>query len=91
MAGPSPILEKLEKAERGELTVDQMKELLEVMKLRQQLKELGDKYGKDEEGGEQANPTAELLKEVRELIQVLKDEKQGKRRSSRRSDKGGLQ
>ncbi len=89
MAGPSPILEKLDQAERGELTVNQMKELLEVLKLRQQLKVLAEKYGKDEEEGEKhANPAAELLKEVRELIKVLKDEKQGKKPAEQ---KGGLQ
>jgi hypothetical protein len=91
MASPPPIFEKLEKAERGELTVDQMKELLEVLKLRNQLKELAEKYGKDEEGGEKVNQTAELLKEVRELIQLLKDEKQGKQEKKPPERKGGLQ
>ncbi len=60
MADPAPILDNaVEKAERGELTSSEMKELIEVIKLQRQLLQL--KHGKDGESDEgrqaKANPT----------------------------------
>jgi RNA polymerase sigma factor (sigma-70 family) len=89
MHGPTPILEKAKKAERGELTAGEMKELIEHFKLRNEVIRIAaqDPYAKD--GGEHqprgrtamSNPdrTAELIKELRELIQLLKAEKQAKK------------
>jgi hypothetical protein len=38
--GPSPILERVEKAERGELSLEEMKQLIEVLKTRELVKKL---------------------------------------------------
>ena len=40
MAGPSPFMEKQEKAERGELSLSEMQELIELVKLQDQLIQL---------------------------------------------------
>jgi hypothetical protein len=86
MASASPILEMQEKAERGELSLSEMKELVELIKLRNEVVRLA-KGPESEDGGERAkaggtakpgaDQTAELIKELRELIQLLKAEKQG--------------
>ncbi len=40
IAEPSPILQKAEKAERGELSLSEMKELIELFKTREQIMKL---------------------------------------------------
>ena len=41
MAEPSPILQKAEKAERGEMSLPEMKELIEIFKVREQVLKVG--------------------------------------------------
>jgi hypothetical protein len=82
MHGPSPLKLKMDKAERGELSVQEMKELIEVIKLRHQIRmaEAENSLGETKKGSEETTQFREqtnlLLKEIRELIQVLKAEKQ---------------
>ncbi len=84
---PSPILQSAQKAERGELSMAEMKELVELFKIRAQIKSLAagdraelkhDVTPKKEiaEATQNREQTNLLLKEIRELIQVLKAEKQ---------------
>ncbi len=91
MQTPPPILEKLQKAERGEMTVSEMKELMEFMQIRRQLhlmkEAMETPYGGETHGGgrvgeprvfpgeEHVRQTSELLGEVRELVRILKQEK----------------
>jgi RNA polymerase sigma factor (sigma-70 family) len=88
MASPPPIFDLQDKAERGELSVSEMKEVIELLKLRNQvfrLKSGEDSESKGEHGSSSgtakpsADQTAELIKELREVIQLLKAEKQGKK------------
>jgi RNA polymerase sigma factor (sigma-70 family) len=84
MASPSPIYEKVIKAERGELTVSELKELMEYQKLLKEVQRLGNTEGEAEhqpagKAAKDADQTAELIKELRELIQILKAERQEKR------------
>lgn len=89
MAGPSPLDQMLEKSERGELSSTELKELIEVLKLRRQVEEVhapsesprGEGFGGAGMVKSVADQTAELLKEVRELIQLLKAEKKEKKPS----------
>jgi hypothetical protein len=89
MATPAPIGLMVQKSERGELSSEELKELVEVLKLRRQVKQLHEAdetraAAKVIEAGEstpKADQTAELIKELRELIQLLKDEKQAKKPS----------
>jgi RNA polymerase sigma factor (sigma-70 family) len=82
MHGPSPLELKMDKAEQGELSVEEMKELIEVIKLRHQIRmakaadSLGEAKKRSEESTQFREQTNLLLKEIRELIQVLKAEKQ---------------
>ena len=97
VATPAPIGKMIEKSERGELSSSELKELIEVIKLRRQVKLMHENYdapppagGAIGDGGghgggsgdarhfpgeENVSEMRELLKEVRELIQVLKAEK----------------
>ncbi len=71
MPAPSPHMEQLEKAERGELTLDEMKELAEIIKTQKEIHDL--QLVHDVTGGTPA-PTAaqtEEAKQNRELIQSL--------------------
>lgn len=85
MALPTPLDRMVEKAERGEMTAREVKELIELVKLSKEVSRLhhgepetpGAAIGSGGGAGPNANPTQELLKEVRELIQLLKAEKEG--------------
>jgi RNA polymerase sigma factor (sigma-70 family) len=86
MPKPARIYEMFDKAERGEMTSTELKELIEVIRLRRVLKQMRETYnGKGGAfggepvfpGEEAAKDAKELLKEVRELIRLLKAEKQG--------------
>jgi hypothetical protein len=85
MARPSPIFEKVVRAERGELTISELKELIEYHKLLNEVQRLGNPEGgtghqpAGETAKKDADETAELIKELRELIQLLKAERQEKR------------
>jgi hypothetical protein len=85
----SPIMQAVGKAERGELSLNEMKELIEVFKTREQIRELaagGGAEGQDEgqsnkekeEAKQDRESMKQLLKEMRELMQVLKTERQAK-------------
>ncbi len=77
MASPTPLDRMVEKAERGEMTLSEMKELMEVVKMSKHVSRLHhDQPEEAVQGG--PNPTQELIKEVRELIQLLKAEKEGR-------------
>jgi hypothetical protein len=103
---PSPILQKAAKAERGELTLSEMKELIELFKTRHEVMRLASgeepskahgpgtrpaeaehnpKHGATEakKVGNEGNPHGDqmnlLLKEMRELIELLKAEKPAKK------------
>lgn len=90
METPPPIKERLQKAERGEMSVSEMKDLIEFMKIRRQLnlmKEAMDTpyggYGGENSssdlnvfpGEEHVRQTSELLGEIRELVRILKQQK----------------
>jgi hypothetical protein len=84
MREPSPILQKSEKAERGELSLAEMKELLEELKVRQQIMALSSGSPSEETHEGKQNEELKqyreqlnlLLKEIRGLIEILKAEKQ---------------
>jgi RNA polymerase sigma factor (sigma-70 family) len=89
IAEPSPILQKAEKAKRGELSLSETKELLELLKTREQIMKLEAGDAGHEQDAAQSNKEKEeakqdresmkqLLKEMRELMQVLKAERQTK-------------
>ena len=89
IAEPAPILQKAEKAKRGELSLSETKELLELLKTREQIMKLEAGEAGHEQDVTQSNKEKEeakqdresmkqLLKEMRELIQVLKVERQTK-------------
>jgi hypothetical protein len=67
----SPILEKAEQARRGELTVSEMKELIELFKVRKQVVQMAEQ----DPSALRPDPTEELLNEVRQLVQLLRAEK----------------
>ncbi|HEX3448262.1 MAG TPA: hypothetical protein VHS97_08395, partial [Isosphaeraceae bacterium] len=83
----SPILQRAQKAERGELSLAEMKELTEIMKARETIMkltsverdEMRDHTGGSAKQDEDAKQTRDqmnlLLKEMRQLIEVLKAEK----------------
>jgi len=85
MAEPSPLNEKIDKAERGELTLDEMKELIELLKTREEVRELAEPheggqvnaggFGRSASASDEAKRNQELVellvKETRELIDVL--------------------
>jgi RNA polymerase sigma factor (sigma-70 family) len=94
VATPAPIAKMLEKSERGELTSTELKELIEVIKLRRQVRLMHEAYETPYGGGgsgggggfgginhgtfpgeEGVSETKQLLKEVRELVEVLMSEK----------------
>ncbi len=89
MREPPPILQRAEKAERGELPLTEMKELLEIFKVREQLMKLSS--GAPTEETTEPTPNEEvkqyreqvnlLLKEIRGLLEILKVEKQNSRAS----------
>ncbi len=89
MQTPPPITERLQKAERGEMSISEMKELMEFMQIRRQLhlmkQAMETPYGGHhpaDDGGwlvfpgeEHVRDTSELLGEIRELVRILKQEK----------------
>jgi hypothetical protein len=86
----SPILQKAAKAERGELSLAEMKELIELFKIREQVMRLAAGREEAKHGAPDANRESDesrqlreqmdlLLKEMRELIELLKAEKQPKK------------
>jgi RNA polymerase sigma factor (sigma-70 family) len=88
-AGPNPIAERLEKAERGELTLAEMTELTDFLKMQAQVAKLASQSGGDsskaeaqKKDDEQTKADREQLstitKELRELIEILKAEKAAK-------------
>jgi RNA polymerase sigma factor (sigma-70 family) len=93
MASPPPILEMQEKAERGELSLSETRDVIELLKLRNEVFRLksgpetestGEHGRSSETAKASADQTAELIKELRELIQLLKAEKQGKKEAERK-------
>ncbi|MHB1560674.1 MAG: RNA polymerase sigma factor [Isosphaeraceae bacterium] len=95
MVSPTPLDRMVEKAERGEMSAGEIKELIEVVKLSKQVSILhhlrphahGEGIGSGEDAGPNANPTQELLKEVRELIKLLKAEREGHKTSDKPGQK----
>ena len=84
MAEPSPILQKVARAERGELSLSEMQELVELLKTREQVTKLSsdkqteEKHETNESETEkrQREEMSLLLKEMRGLIDELKAERQ---------------
>jgi hypothetical protein len=84
IAEPSPIAQKVASAEHGDLSLSEMKELLELLKTRDQITKLtsaesGEETpeGKENEGVKrQREEMSALLKEVRGLLEELKAERQ---------------
>ncbi len=104
IAEPPPILQRIEKAKRGELSLSEAKDVLELLKTRAQIAKLEEGAAEVVKTGEQTEKPAareaghgqdlaqsnkekedaqqdretikQMLKEVRELIQALKAEKQ---------------
>jgi RNA polymerase sigma factor (sigma-70 family) len=103
IANPAPIGMMIAKSERGELSSSELKELIEVIRLRRQVKLMHENYEAPPPGGgghgrggfgaggggdlrrfpgeENLSETRELLKEVRELIQLVKTEKETKKQT----------
>jgi RNA polymerase sigma factor (sigma-70 family) len=88
MATPPPFFTMQERAERGEMTLNQMKEFVELLKLRNEMFQLTHPpETKNQDGASSgsgtarpsAQQTAELIEELRELIRLLKAERQGKK------------
>ncbi len=90
MRGATPLTEKMEKAERGELTMTEMEDLLKYLKTRESLLRQGlhvseesyeDRSGKEAKGETKPKPDQMelLLKEMRELVEQLKAERQAKK------------
>jgi hypothetical protein len=78
----SPFLEKQEKAERGELSVDQMKELFEIMKLQKEMHKLKDEPDPSFQRSEKPqveqpkkDPLEPILKKFEEFLGQLKAER----------------
>jgi RNA polymerase sigma factor (sigma-70 family) len=78
--GPSPLQEKLLKADRGELAVAEMKELIEILKLQRELEMAQSRSespgGLHAKAGDEAKQLEPLIKELRELIGVLRSERE---------------
>ena len=72
---PPALRKKVEQAKRGELTASEMKELIEVFKLRKEVLRMA----AEAPPGSNGDPTAELLDEIRQLVQILRAEKEGKK------------
>ncbi len=98
MASPTPLDRMVEKAERGEMTAKEIKELIELVKLSKEVSLLhhiqaeapgGGIGGEGGDAGSSANPTQQLLKEVRELIQLLRAEKEGHKAPEKKEGAGG--
>jgi hypothetical protein len=77
MLKPAPLEEKVEKAERGELTLNEMKELVEILKTREEVRAVGNPH--TEGGGAiigggsggRATPGSEDARLNKELIELL--------------------
>ena len=92
---PPPILQRAKKAKRGELSTSEAKDLLELLKTREQIMKL--ESGETGPGHEPAQSNKEkedarqdresmkqLMNEMRELIQVIKTDKQTKSAAERK-------
>ena len=67
-AEPSPILQKIEKAERGELSLSEMKELIELLKTREQIMKLTEEkrvHGKESASRNEGNEAAKQDRRTR--------------------------
>ena len=89
----------IEKAERGELSSSELKELIEVVKLSQQVRTIHDNPPEGVQAGvsgPEAGPakpaaavpdeTKELLKDIGELIKLLKAEREAKKAPERKAN-----
>jgi hypothetical protein len=76
---PPPILLKQRRAERGEMPVEELKEFVEELKLRKEmmdtLRQLRSVDPQSRLGGGTAGGAESLLKEVRELLGQIRDER----------------
>ncbi len=84
MLKQSPILARAAKAERGELTKAEMEELIEDFKLRETVLSYaaGKGISTHEEGAKRdREPMNQVVKELRELVEQLKAERQAKKES----------
>lgn len=91
IAIPSPVLLMQTKAERGEMSVAEMKEFLELLKTRMLVRAMANPESVHLPARQQpaaappaADQTAELVKELRELIKILKNEKAASATSERK-------
>jgi RNA polymerase sigma factor (sigma-70 family) len=85
MRGATPLMEKMEKADRGDLSLNEMEDLIKYLKTRETLLShqlngcFGITFGDDSNPEAQAKAKREsmepLLKELRELIELLKAER----------------
>jgi RNA polymerase sigma factor (sigma-70 family) len=86
IAEPPPILQRAKKAKRGELSLSDTKEVLELLKTQEQIRKLeageaenGQNVAQSNKEREEARQEREsmkqVLKEMRDLMQVLKAEK----------------
>ena len=84
----TPFMEKHEKAERGELSVDEMKELIEIVKLQKELEKARRRSSpvriRTPSQAIKADQLEPLVKELRELIGVLKAEREKAERKGSR-------
>jgi len=76
MRGPSPVMLRIAKAERGELTEREMKELVEFLKTREEVMRLsselgGGGIGTRDEAGKHTPATSEESKQNKELVELL--------------------
>jgi hypothetical protein len=83
VASPAPIAKMIEKSERGELTSAELKELIEVFKLRRQVRVMHDTYdtpyggggggGGGFGGGPAPFPGEEVVGETKQLLQEVRE------------------
>ena len=75
MREPSPVMVKIAKAERGEMSEKEMKELIEFLKTREEVMRLGSglggESGSTEEPAKRTGATADESKQNKELVELL--------------------
>ena len=75
MREPSPVMVKIAKAERGEMSEKEMKELIEFLKTREEVMRLGSglggESGSTEEPAKRIGATADESKQNKELVELL--------------------
>jgi hypothetical protein len=86
---PPAIRDRVEQARRGEMAASEMKELIEVFTLRKEVLRMA----AQDTSAAKPDPTEELLNEVRQLVQLLRAEKEGKKAPQAQGGggRGGLQ